>query len=85
MYVSLSHENSSIVHSPAALWLESIDKAAFRLCSRATGMGNGTGIINWVAFQDNPNITHGSITLSGIWTTETKCEKVTFSPVSRLD
>ena len=26
-------------------------------------------------------LTHGSVTFSGIWTTETKCEKVAFSQV----
>ncbi|CAH3156512.1 unnamed protein product [Porites evermanni] len=80
VFVSLSHEDqSSVVHSPSAVWAESISTAGFQLCSRATGSTNDTGIINWVAFQDKPMLTHGSVTFSGIWTTETKCEKVAFS------
>ena len=82
VFVSLSHEDqSSVVHSPSAVWAESVSTAAFQLCSRATGSTNDTGIINWVAFQDKPMLTHGSVTFSGIWTTETKCEKVAFSQV----
>ena len=82
MFVSLSHEDqSSDVHSPSAVWAESVSTAGFQLCSRATGSTNDTGIINWVAFQDKPMLTHGSVTFSGIWTTETKCEKVAFSQV----
>ena len=82
VFVSLSHEDqSSVVHSPSAVWAESISTAGFQLCSRATGSTNDTGIINWVAFQDKPMLKHGSVTFSGIWTTETKCEKVAFSQV----
>ncbi|CAH3168587.1 unnamed protein product, partial [Porites lobata] len=81
VFVSLSHQDQSsdAVHSPSAVWAESISTAGFQLCSRATGSTNDTGIINWVAFQDKPMLTHGSVTFSGIWTTETKCEKVAFS------
>ena len=83
VFVSLSHQDQSLdaVHSPSAVWAESISTAGFQLCSRATGSTNDTGIINWVAFQDKPMLTHGSVTFSGIWTTETKCEKVAFSQV----
>ena len=81
--MSLSHgEKFSRVHSPSALWIQSLSTRGFELCARETGIGsNGTGVINWFAFQDQPQITHGSITFSGIWTTETKCDKVTFSQV----
>ena len=82
--MSLSHEgNSLMAHAPSALWAESINTVGFKLCSRSAGTENDTGIINWLAFQDQPStgITHGSVALSGIWTTETKCEKVTFSQV----
>lgn len=43
---------------------------------------NGTKVINWVAFQDQPQLINGSVAFSGIWTTETKCSKVTFSQVN---
>ena len=79
--MSLSHEETPLVHSPSALWGESISNAGFRLCSRKTGSRNESGIINWVAFQDQHELTHGSVTFSGAWTTETKCKKVTFSQV----
>ena len=73
---------SSKVHSPSALWAESINTAGFQLCSRAPGSTNNSGIINWVAFQDKPMLAHGSVTFSGTWTTETKCQKKAFSQVS---
>ena len=87
MHVSLSHDEMfSRVHSPAALWVQSVSTSGFEVCARETGIGtNGTGVINWVAFQDQPQITHGSVTFSGIWTTETKCNKVTFSQVRQLN
>ena len=83
--MSLSQEDSSIVHSPSAYWTTEINTSEFQLCQRATGSTNGTGTINWVAFQDKPGISHGSVTFSGIWTTETKCDKVTFSQVRQLN
>lgn len=68
------------VHSPSALWVQSIDVRGFEICAREAGMGsNGTKVINWVAFQDQPQLINGSVAFSGIWTTETKCSKVTFS------
>ena len=84
VFVSLSHEEySSMAHTPSALWAESIDTVGFKLCSRTAATENDTGIINWLAFEDKPStdITHGSVALSGIWTTETKCENVVFSQV----
>ena len=84
VFVSLSHEEkSSLVHSPSALWAESINTVGFKLCARATGSTNDSGIINWLAFQDKPMLTHGSVTFSGIWTTQTKCDKVAFSQVKQ--
>ena len=81
--MSLSHgEEFSRVHSPSALWVQSVSTRGFQVCARESGVGsNGTGVINWLAFQDQPQMSHGSLTFNGIWTTETKCEKVTFSPV----
>ena len=85
--VTLSHdEQVSLVHSPAAMWVESVSTTGFRVCARESGIGNnGSGIINWLAFQDQPHLTHGSLSLSGIWTTETKCDQVIFSQVGRND
>ncbi|KAL9963147.1 hypothetical protein ACROYT_G032322 [Oculina patagonica] len=81
VHVSLSHdEENSRVHPPAAVWVESVSTRGFMVCARESGIGtNGTGIINWLAFQDKPQLTHGSVNFDGIWTTETKCETVTFS------
>ena len=80
--MSLSHEEKTpVVHSPSAVWAESKNTVGFQLCSRATGSTNDTGVINWLAFQDQPRIKHGSVTFSGIWTTETKCDKVAFFQV----
>ena len=84
VFVSLSHEeNSSMAQTPSALWAESINTVGFKLCSRTAGAKNDTGIINWLAFEDQPSVdtTHGSVAFGGIWTTETKCENVTFSQV----
>ena len=81
--MSLSHgEPFSRVHSPAAMWVQSVSIRGFEVCARESGIGsNGTGIINWFAFQDHPQMSRGSVTFNGIWTTETKCDKVTFSQV----
>ena len=83
MYVSLSHgENFSRGHSPAALWVHSVSTRGFEACTREAGAGsNGTGIINWMALQDHPQVKYGSVTFGEIWTTETKCQKVTFKQV----
>ncbi|CAH3150077.1 unnamed protein product, partial [Porites evermanni] len=80
VHVSLSHgENFSRLHSPAALWVHSVSTRGFEVCAREAGAGsNGTGIINWMAFHDQPQVTSGRIAFGGTWTTETKCDKVTF-------
>ena len=81
--MSLSHgEQFSRVHSPAAMWVQSVTARGFEVCARESGIGsNGTGIINWLAFQDHTQMSRGSVTFNGIWTTKTKCDKVTFSQV----
>ena len=83
--MSVSHaEEYSRVHSPSALWVQSVSARGFEVCARETGIGtNGTGVINWLAFQDQPQITRGSVAFNGIWTTETKCDKVTISQVRK--
>ena len=83
MHVSMSHgEEFSRVHSPSAVWVQSISTRGFEVCSRETGTGsNETGIINWLAYQNHPKMMHGSVTFQGMWTTESKCDKVTFSQV----
>ena len=83
MHVSLSHdEENSRVHPPAAMWVESVSTRGFKVCARESGLGiNGSGIINWLAIQDQSQMTRGSVSFSGIWTTETNCETVTFSQV----
>ena len=85
MHVSLSHgEKFSRVHSPAALWVHSVSTRGFEACAREAGDGsNGTGTINWMAFQDQPQVTSGSLTFGEMWTTETKCDIVTFKQVRR--
>ena len=83
VHVSLSHgEEFSRVHSPSAMWVQAVSTRGFEVCARESGIGsNGTGIINWLAFQDQPQMTHGSVTFNGIWTTESKCDKITFLQV----
>ena len=85
--MSISHgETFARVHSPAAVWIQSVSARGFEVCARETGTGtNGTGIINWLAFQDQPQMAQGSVTLKGIWTTETKCHKVMFKQVRPLE
>ncbi|PFX19881.1 hypothetical protein AWC38_SpisGene15693 [Stylophora pistillata] len=66
------------------MWVKSVTTHDFEVCARESGIGsNGTGIINWLAFQDHPQVTRGRVSFTGIWTTETKCDKVTFSQVRR--
>ena len=81
--MSVSHgEDFTRVHSPSALWIQSVSNRGFEVCVREPGIiSNETGVINWIAFQDQPQMTHGSVTFSGIWTTETRCDKVTFEKV----
>ncbi|CAH3143439.1 unnamed protein product, partial [Pocillopora meandrina] len=81
VYVTISHdEKFSRVHSPSAVWVQSVTTRGFEVCARESGIGsNGTGIINWLAFQGHPQMTRGSVTFSGIWTTETKCDKINLS------
>ena len=87
MHVSISHgEEFTRVHSPAAVWIQSVSARGFEVCVRMTDTGtNRTGIINWLAFQDQPQMAQGSVTFSGIWTTETKCNKVIFKQVKPLE
>ena len=81
--MTVSHdEKFSRVHSPSAVWVQSVTTRGFEVCARESGIGsNGTGIINWLAFQGHPQMTRGSVTFSGIWTTETKCDKINLSQV----
>ena len=84
--MTVSHgETFTRFHSPSAVWVQSLSKRGFEVCVREAGIGaNGTGIINWLAFQDKPQMTHGSVALKGVWTTETKCENVVFKQVKKL-
>ncbi|XP_068723996.1 uncharacterized protein [Montipora capricornis] len=81
VYVSMSHGEKFIqVHSPSSVWIQSINTSGFEICAREAGINkNESGIVNWLAFQDQLQLSHGSVALSGIWTTETKCNKVTFT------
>ena len=83
VYVTVSHdEKFSRVHSPSAVWVQSVTTRGFEVCARESGIGsNGTGIINWLAFQGHPQMTRGSVTFSGMWTTEAKCDKINLSQV----
>lgn len=79
----MSHgEQFTNVHSPSALWVQSVTASGFEVCVRQSGTpSNDSGIINWLAFKDRPDITHGSVNFNGYWTTETRCEKISFSQV----
>ena len=81
----MSHgEEFSRVHSPSAMWVQSVTTRGFKVCTRETGFGtNGTGVVNWLAFQAHPQIIQGGVTIDGVWTTQTKCNKVAFKHVSR--
>lgn len=83
--MSLSHgEKFSRVHSPSAMWVQSVTTRGFKVCTRETGFGtNGTGVVNWLAFQTHPQIIQGAVTIDGVWTTQTKCNKVAFKQVSK--
>ena len=83
VHVTLSHgEQFSNVHSPSALWAQSVTTSGFEVCVRESGIpSNDSPIINWLAFQDRPDIAHGSVSFNGYWTTETRCEKISFSQV----
>jgi len=84
VYVSLSHgEVFSRVHSPSAMFVQSVTTRGFKVCIRETGFGtNGTGVVDWLAFQTNSQIIQGAVTIDGVWTTQSKCNKVAFKQVS---
>ncbi|XP_020617486.1 uncharacterized protein LOC110055437 isoform X2 [Orbicella faveolata] len=81
VHVTLSHGEQFLnVHSPSALWVHSVTTSGFEVCVRESGIpSNDSGIINWLAFQGRPDITHGSVSFNGYWTTQTRCEKISFS------
>ena len=83
VHVTLSHgEQFSYVHSPSALWVQSVTTRGLEVCIRESGiLSNDSSVINWLAFEDRPGITHGSVSFNGYWTTETRCEKISFSQV----
>lgn len=83
--MSLSHgEEFSRVHSPSAMWVQSVTTRGFRVCTRETGVGtNGTGVVNWLALERHSQIIQGTVTIDGVWTTQKKCNKVTFKQVSK--
>lgn len=83
MSLSLGEEFTR-VHSPSAMWVQSMTTRGFKVCTRETGFGtNGTGVVNWLAFQSHPQIIQGSVTIDGVWTTQSKCNNVAFKQVSK--
>ena len=65
------------------MWVQSVTTGGFEVCTRETGVGtNGTGVVNWLAFQAHPQIIQGAVTIDEVWTTQAKCNKVVFKQVS---
>ena len=81
---SVSHgDESSIVHDSAVVWTKKVTAQSFELCMMESGEGtNGTGVVNWLAFQATPSGALAGTASVGLFTSSTKCTRVNFAQVS---
>ena len=65
VHVTLSHgEQFSYVHSPSALWVQSVTTRGFEVCIRESGIpSNDSSVINWLAFEDR-TVSHMEVLVS---------------------
>ena len=76
---------SSGVHDSAFIWVEDVSTTRFKVCLVQGGKGYGDNItIDWFAFQGSQaGVYHGQASFS-LFTTGSKCERLTFSQVRSL-
>ena len=86
VFASTNHGNrSSGVHDSAFIWVEDLSTTRFKICLVQGGKGYGDNItIDWFAFQGSQaGVYHGQASFS-LFTTGSKCERLTFSQVRSL-
>ncbi|XP_068706596.1 uncharacterized protein [Montipora foliosa] len=83
VFTSVNHGNDSAeVHDSVLAWVEDISTTRFKACIVAGGQGSGANsTIDWLAFQGyQSGVQHGQARFA-LFTTGTKCTRVTFSQV----
>ncbi|XP_068736600.1 uncharacterized protein [Montipora capricornis] len=83
VFTSVNHGNNSAqVHDSVLAWVEDVSTTRFKACIVAGGQGSGANsTIDWLAFQGyQPGVQHGQARFA-LFTTGTKCTRVTFSQV----
>ena len=86
VFVSVNHGNESFeVHSTTLVWVEDVTTSRFRACVVRGDQGsNGNITIDWFAFQGSQSgVEHGETRFT-LFTTGTKCKKVTFYQVKSM-
>ena len=84
VFTSVNHGNNSAqVHDSVLVWVEEVSTTRFKACIVAGGQGSGANsTIDWYAFQGyQPGVQHGQVRFA-LFTTGTKCTRVTFSQVN---
>ncbi|XP_068736598.1 uncharacterized protein [Montipora capricornis] len=83
VFTSVNHGNDSAeVHDSVLAWVEDVSTTRFKACIVAGGQGSGANsTIDWLAFQGyQSGVQHGQARFA-LFTTGTKCTRVTFSQV----
>ena len=83
VFTSINHGNeSSEVHDSASVWVEGVAKSRFKVCLVQGGGGSEVNItVDWFAFQGSQSGVHHGETSFSLFTTGTKCNRVTFPQV----
>jgi len=83
VFASINFGNeSSEVHDSASVWVEDVTTSRFKVCVVQGGGGSAVNTtIDWFAFQGSQSgVYHGETSFS-LFTTGTKCNRVTFPQV----
>ena len=83
VFTSVNQGNDSAeVHDSVLVWVEDVSTTRFKACIVAGGQGSGSNsTIDWLAFQGyQSGVKHGQARFA-LFTTGTKCTRVTFSQV----
>ena len=86
VFVSVNHGNeSSEIHNTSLVWVEDVTTSRFRACVVRGDQGSDGNItIDWFAFQGSQSgVEHGETRFT-LFTTGTKCRKVTFYQVKSM-
>ena len=86
VFVSVNHGNeSSEIHNTSLEWVEDVTTSRFRACVVRGDQGSDGNItIDWFAFQGSQSgVEHGETRFT-LFTTGTKCKKVTFYQVKSV-